>query len=336
MRKTATKFCLAAAVLCLACSAYAARAQQVDDDLMARRRLFKPVGPGLRSVRLGADGNIYVLASPGNSVSVFNAQGTLLKKIPDYAQNSGPAAPELRSIQFGEDLDVTADGTVYVADRGANAIKIWPQNGDARLIHVIAPLSVAALPEGEVAVSLQNSERLMRVFGPTGKVVRDMGDLEDLSTRPDLNRYLSMGRLASDPQGHVYYGYSYRPEALVRQFDRFGYAGADFEFTGVDALSEARHTRREIERQENKQDPPRFFPILTAFGVDPQTGDVWMCLHNTLLHFDKDGNRRSEYRVYTPDGSRLEANVLVVEPQVLLIGSDPLGVYEFERPDKKQ
>jgi hypothetical protein len=335
MRKTMTKFWVAAAGLCLA-GALCALSAQVDDDLMARRRLFKPIGPGLRAVRSGADGKFYVLVSPGSSVAVFDAQGTPLKKIPDYATNAGPSSPELHGIQFGEDMDVAANGTVYVADRGANAIKIWEPNGNARLIHVTAPVSLAALPEGEVAVATQNDARLITVYGPNGKLTRDIGDPEDISSRPDLNRYLSMGRLAADPQGRIYYGYTYLPEPLVRQYDRFGYAGVNFEFTGLDAMSEASATRREIDRQEKRQDPPRLLPILTAFGVDPESGEIWMCLHNTLLHFDKDGNRQSEYRIYAPDGARLEANTLLVEKEVLLIGSDPLGVYEFQRPDKKQ
>ena len=327
---------MAAAALCLAGALCPIKAQQVDDDLMARRRVFKPIGPGLRAVRRGPDGKLYVLTSPGNSVSVFDTNGALLKKIPDYAQNAGPASPDLRAIQFGEDMDVAANGTLYVADRGADEIKLWEQNGNARAIHVTAPLSLAALPDGEVAVASQNNARLISVYGANGKVVREMGDPEELSTRPDLNRYLSMGRLASDPQGRIYYGYTYLPEPLVRQYDRFGYAaGVDFEFTGLDAMSEARATRREIDRQDKRQDPPRFLPILTAFGVDPETGEIWMCLHNTLLHFDKDGNRRSEYQIYTPDGTRLDGTTLLVEEEVLLIGSDPLGVYEFQRPDKK-
>lgn len=335
MRKTVTKFWVAVTGLCLAGALCAVSAQQVDDDLMARRRVFKPIGPGLRAVRRGTDGKFYVLTSPGSSVSVFDAQDALLKKIPDYPQNAGPASPDLRAIQFGEDMDVAANGTVYVADRGADEIKIWEQNANARIIHVSAPLSIAALPEGEVAVATQNNKRLINVYGPNGKLVREIGDPEELSTRADLNRYLSMGRLASDPQGRIYYGYTYLPEPLVRQYDRFGYAGVNFEFTGLDAMSEARAARREIDRQEKRQEPPRFLPILTAFGVDPETGEIWMCLHNTLLHFDKDGNRRSEYQIYTPDGARLEATTLLVEEEALLIGSDPLGVFEFQRPDKK-
>jgi len=60
-----------------------------------------------------------------------------------------------------------------------------------------------------------------------------------------------------------------------------------------------------------------------------------MGLHNTLVHFDQDGIRRSEYQIYTTKGARLEASVILVETNTLLIGSDPLGVYEFARPDRK-
>ena len=33
--------------------------------------------------------------------------------------------------------------------------------------------------------------------------------------------------------------------------------------------------------------------------------------------------------------ARLEANTILIEKDRLIIGSDPLGIYEFERPDKK-
>jgi hypothetical protein len=52
------------------------------------------------------------------------------------------------------------------------------------------------------------------------------------------------------------------------------------------------------------------------------------------LHFDKEGNRRASYQLYTPQGARLEADTILVEKDRLIIGSDPLGVYEFERPQK--
>jgi hypothetical protein len=302
---------------------------------MARRRVFPSIGPGLRAVRLGSDGKFYVLASPETSVAVFDTKEAPLKKVPDYSPNAGPASPELRAIQFGEDMDVAANGTVYVADRGADQVKVWEPNGNAHAFRVTGLVSLAALPDGEVAVTTMQQSHLVTVYSSNGKVARDFGDPESFSSRPDLDRYVNLGRVVSDPQGHIYYGFTYRPEPLVRQYDRFGYAGSSFEFVGVDAYPEGQATRKEIARQETRNSPPLLRPILTAFGVDPVNGDVWMALHNTLVHFDKDGNRRSEYQIYTPKGARLEASLILVEEQTLLIGSDPLGVYEFERPDRK-
>ncbi len=75
---------------------------------------------------------------------------------------------------------------------------------------------------------------------------------------------------------------------------------------------------------------------LTAATVDRASGEVWMALHNKLLHFDKDGNRLVTYLLYTPDSGRLEATSLVVTPKHILVGSDALGVFEFARPDKPE
>ena len=97
----------------------------------------------------------------------------------------------------------------------------------------------------------------------------------------------------------------------------------------------AQAARKEIARQENRGEQPSFKRILTAVGVDRTNGEVWIALYNTLLHFDKEGNRRATYKIYTPQGARLEANTILVEHDRLMIGSDPLGIYEFDRPDKK-
>ena len=312
------------------------KAQEVDDQLTANRRLFKNIGPGLRAVRRGVDGKYYVLASPGVGLVIFDADGKQLNVI-----GAPPAAPVTNkagrsAIAFGEDCDVDSYGNIYVAYSVLNLISEFEPDGKAlKSIAVNSPFSVAALPDGEVAVTTLHGTHLISVYDSAGKMLRDFGDLEDISSRPEMNRYLSIGRLVSDSQGHIYYGYIYLPEPHVRQYDRSGSGGIDFEFTGLGAWSEGRAARKEIDRQENRVEPPSLQPLLTAFGVDPVNGDVWMCLHNTLLHFDKDGVRRSEYQIYTPNGARLEGTVLLVEEDRLLIGSDPLGVFEFHRPDRK-
>ena len=336
MQTRPRRFFGAAVLLCLAAASLVVRAAPVDDDLMALRRLFPTIGPGLRSLHRGTDGKYYVLASPNVGLAVFDSSGKQLQVI-----GAPPPAPVgnkagRSALAFGEDCDVDKQGNVYIADRGYNLIaEFAPDGSSLRSIPVHGPVSVAALPEGEVAVTTSGKSPLVTVYGPDGRVAREFGTPEELSTREDLNRYLNLGRVMSDAKGRIYYGYTYVPEPLVRQYDRFGYAGLSFEFTGLDAFPEAQALRKEIVRQEKRTEPPFFRPVLTAFGVDPENGEVWMALHNTLLHFDKDGNRQSEYQIYTKDGARIEANVILVEENRLLIGSDPLGIYEFERPDKK-
>ena len=324
------------AVICLlACVAGSARAQDIEDEVTAKKRLFPGVGPGLRAVKRGADGNFYILRAPGSSVSVFDPSGTLLRRVPPFDEGKGPQPAQTSGIVYGVDLDVDAHGTVYVADRGANAIKIWDAAGNARSITVNSPVSVAALPDDEVAVATMHEAHLVIVFGKNGREVREFGDPQDISDRPELNRYLNIGILVGDGAGHVYYAFPYLPEATVREYDRFGYAGQDFQYTGIDAWPKAQATRKEIEKQESKGEAPVFKPTLTAAGVDRTNGEVWMALGDDLLHFDKDGNRRASYHIYTPEGARLEANAILVEADRLIIGSDPLGIYEFARPDKK-
>ncbi len=323
------------AALCLfACLASTSLAQE-EDELTAKARILPTVGPGLRSVRIGADGNTYVLIAPASYVSVFGKDGKPIKNVPSYAGTSGPQSQELRSIRYGESMDVDAAGTVYVADRAANAVKIWDAAGNARMAQVNAPLSVAALPDGEVAVATLREPHLVMVFDKNGRDVREFGDPEALTERTDLNRFLNTGELATDAQGHLFYGFAYTPEPTVREYDRFGYAALDIQYTALEAAPEAQAIRREIQRQEKKSGAPVFKRVLNAVGVDRDTGEVWMVVGNNLLRFDKEGTRRAGYKLYTPEGARLEPNIILVEKDRLLIGSDPLGVYVFERPNKK-
>jgi hypothetical protein len=335
MRKSLLSLEVAAVLLCLAAALWAVPSE-IDEQLTARRRVFSPIGPGLRAVRQAANGDYYVLASPAVGVAIFDSKGKQLSVI-----GAPPGAPVTSAagrspIGFGEDCDVDAQGNVYVADRGYNLVTEFSRDGkEIRSFPVDAPLSLAALPDGEVAVTMTQQKHLVTVYGANGKVAREFGDQESVSSRADIDLIANRGRVTSDPQGHLYFGFTYMPEPLVRQYDRFGYAGQEFEFTGVDAFPEAQAMRKEIEREETKNAAPTLRAILTAFGVDPLSGDVWMGLHNTLVHFDKDGIRRSEYQIYTPKGARLEASVILVQEETLLVGADPLGVYEFQRPDRR-
>jgi len=317
----------------------AARAQELEEvDLSAKQRILPAIGPGLRAVRQGADGRLYVLASPSPGLVVVDTKGKQLLSIaessPSVAGTSGNsgAAP----MTFGDDCDVDAEGKIYVADRGANLIRVFSGDGmPLGSIPVKNPVSVAAMPEGEIAVATLREPHLVMVFDRNGKEVREFGDPEPISERADLNRFLNIGQLGADAQGHLYYAFGYLPEPTVRQYDHLGYAGQDIQYTAIDAMPTAVAMRKEIERQERKAKEPFFRRVLTGVGVDHSNGEVWIALNNNLLHFDAAGTRLATYKIYTPQGARLEANTILIQKEQLIIGSDPLGLYLFDRPDKK-
>jgi hypothetical protein len=320
------------------CAGAAAQAQEPEEiDLSARQRILPGIGPGLRAVRQGAEGRLYVLASPSPGLVVVDTKGKQILSINEIPTAADGAAASHSLITFGEDFDVDAEGKIYVADRGANLIRVFSGDGTPlRSFPVKDPVSVAAISEGEIAVATLREPHLVIVFDKNGKEVREFGDPEELSDRADLNRFLNIGQLGTDAQGHLYYAFGYLPEPTVREYDHLGYAGQDIQYTAIDALPTAVAMRKEIARQEQKTKEPFFRRVLTGLGVDRSKGEVWIALNNSLLHFDAAGTRLATYKIYTPQGARLEANTILVQKDQLIIGSDPLGLYLFERPDKKK
>jgi hypothetical protein len=320
------------------CAGAAAQAQEPEEvDLSAKQRILPGIGPGLRAVRQGAEGRLYVLASPSPGLVVVDTKGKQILSINEIPTAADGAATSHSLITFGEDFDVDAEGKIYVADRGANLIRVFSGDGTPlRSFPVKDPVSVAAIPEGEIAVATLREPHLVIVFDKNGKEVREFGDPEELSDRADLNRFLNIGQLGTDAQGHLYYAFGYLPEPTVREYDHLGYAGQDIQYTAIDALPTAVAMRKEIARQEQKTKEPFFRRVLTGLGVDRSKGEVWIALNNSVLHFDAAGTRLATYKIYTPQGARLEANTILVQKDQLIIGSDPLGLYLFERPDKKK
>ena len=312
-----------AAVLCLLAAAAGSAYAQYEGELTAKRRVFTNAGNGVRAVKRAGE-RTSILSSQG--LQVFDAREHKLLTI--GAAGAGSFLPE--------NFDVDNDGQIYVADRAANAIVVYSTDGTrVRSVSVQAPLSVAALAGGEVAVSNLQDPHLVVVYDKNGRDVREFGELEDISSHVDLNRFLNSGYLATDARGNIYYAFIYAPEPTVRQYDRNGFAMQTVQFTEIEAFATAQAARKEIERQERKGKAPQFKPILTAMGVVRDTGEIWMALHNRLLRFDKEGNRQATYQLYTPEGSRLDATTILIEKDRMLIGSEYLGIFEFERPELK-
>jgi hypothetical protein len=328
--------CVAAALATvLAFLSLPARAQeqyQYESDLMAKRRLYANVGAGFREIHRGPNGNYYVLTSPAPAVLIYDASRKLVGQVPSQ---SGAAAKGA-GLVYGESFDVDHDGRVVVCDRGANAVKIYSPSGAlAATIRMSAPVSVVFLPGDEFAVASPNAEHLVTAYDLTGKVVRDYGDREEIANRADVNTQVNFGHLVVDEMGNNYFSFDYLPEPTVREFDRVGYLALEISLKTLEFEPAAQAARKAIARSEDTENSvPSLHRIISAVGVDPQTQELWIAVGTLLMRFDKDGQRLSSFRTYLPSGARLEASQILVEPDRLLIGADPQGIYEFPKPQK--
>lgn len=307
-----------------------ARAQepyQYESDLVAKHRLFYPVGAGFRAIRRGPNGNHYILTAPSPAVQIYNAAGTLVGQVP----SESAAAAKGSALVYGESFDVDGDGRVAVADRGANAVKIYGPGGSlTTTISVPAPVSVVFVTDGELAVVSLGSDHLVTAYDLQGIVVREYGDLEQIADEAGINRQINYGHLAADEMGNTYFAFDYMPEPTVYKFDHAGYLSNELSLKTLEFQPAAQAARKAIARSESGT--PALHRIISAIGVDPKTQDIWMAIGTLLMHFDKDGQRIASFRTYLPQGARVEASMILAEPDRLLIGSDPQGIYEFPKP----
>jgi hypothetical protein len=298
-------------------------------EITARAHLFPDVGPGIKAMKRDAHGRYYFLSTVDHAVRIYTADNTFLGQIP--RTDSGKTA-----IVYGEDVDVDAGGRVYVADRGANAVKVYAPDGTLSLsIPIASPISVAALASGQIAVASLKSRRLVNIYDARGKLLREFGEISDLADHEDFNRFLNVGRLATDLANHIYYAFTYLPEPTVRKYDPFGYAAYEISLHTLDVYPSAQAQRRDISRIDTESTPEAQPPpvVIRAIGVDPQTQEVWLALDDYLMKFDKNGNRVESYRTLTTSSEDLAASAIVIEPRRILLADDPQGIFEFARPD---
>lgn len=301
---------------------------QDEREIDATKKLFAETG-GVAGIRRGADGRYFVLTS--HQVFVYDSAGKIVSRFP-----AGPAGNAKPVPFFGLGIDVSSDGKVYVADGAAGAIDIFSPDGTLiGKAPVSAPTSVAALPNGEIAVASSRDKTVISVVDANGKITREFGDPVDLAEESMVNRQLNAGQLVSDREGNIFYAYAFVPEPTFRRYDRFGYATLDESLNTPEFQGEAQYARKLIARQQQSRSgsiPMR--KIITAIGVDPETQNVWIAMENLILLFNKDATEHQEFRAYTPESARLVVNSILVEPQRLILSSDTLGAYEFARPDK--
>jgi hypothetical protein len=313
-------------------SARAQEQYQYESDLVARKRILPDVGAGFRQVRIGPNGNFYVLTAPAPALVIYDAAGKRVGQIPDAAAIETKNA----AIVYGESFDVDHDGHIVVCDRGANAVKVYSPNGTlSAVIKIQAPISVAFLPGDEIVVTSPNAEHLVTAYDLTGRLVRDYGDREEIADRADLNTQANFGHLTADETGNNYFSFDYLPEPTVRKFDRVGYLALEISLKTLEFEPAAQAARKAIARSESLENSvPSLHRIISAVGVDSRSQEMWIAIGTLLMRFDREGTRLSSFHIFLPRGGALEPSQILVDHDKLLMGADPQGVYEYAIPQK--
>jgi hypothetical protein len=296
------------------------------EPISARARVFPEIGPGVTALKRDSAGRYYVLAAPANAIAIYGADGKRTGQIPN-ANSRGT------KIVYAQDFDLDPSGRIFVADRGANAVKVFGADGSLVVtVKVVGPMSIAALSEDEFAVASLQSDRLVRIFNLRSNLVRSFGEPSDAPQSADAGRSLSRGRIYGDSAGYIYFAFAAAPD--IRKYDRFGFALSETSIpSSWFTATEETGPLNTITIEKNGP-PPSSKPFIGAIGVDPETQRVWAAIGDELIEFDKDGNRRASYRTATADGVRIEPDAILIEHSRILVAADPLGIFDFARPDK--
>jgi len=213
---------LAIASLSFAINPAPSSAQGLRTVIESHSKTFPDVGVGVSAIKRDSSGRYFILAKPESLISIYDPQGNRISQIPNAKSNGA-------TIRYAVDIDITPDGLLVVADRGANAILVFSPDGSfVSRTPVVAPTSVVALSGGQFAVTSLTSKRLVQILDQRGKVIRSFGNPivpeDQLGKEPEKESLQDLGRISGDSAGAIYFAFTSTPDPTFRMYDRYGYA----------------------------------------------------------------------------------------------------------------
>ena len=172
----------------------------VTDRFNNRVQVFSPLGvfkrafPTPESFGLKVVGGTVFVTDFSDAVQVFTTQGTFIRKFGSSGTRTDQGQPRF-SEPWG--IDVSPEGTVYIADSVNNRIVVTDQNGvflGERGVGMLAgPFGVAAPGGGSIFVADRGNNRIIRLdeggsffpFGSTGSGNGQFNDPWDLAFDPN-------------------------------------------------------------------------------------------------------------------------------------------------------
>jgi hypothetical protein len=186
------------------------------ETVLKSDRIFPEINRDVAALKSDSAGHYYILAKPASIIWIYGSDGKRIGQIPNA--NSGGA-----TIKYAVDIDVDQSGNLFVADRGANAVEIFRPDGSlVAVIPVVAPMSVAALSGDQFAVVTLRPHPLVSIMDTQGKHVFGFGDIAEFDLDSTSHSLMNLGKISGDPEGHIYFAFTFLPDPLIRKYDRYG------------------------------------------------------------------------------------------------------------------
>lgn len=160
-------------------------------------------------VAVAPDGSLWVADGKNNRVVGFNVDGSYRALI-----HQGPYPGSPNAIVSPSGVDVDEQGLVYIADYGANKVKVYTQDNElVREFEVPLPLDVAVKDDLVVVGSRYG----FAIMNPQGEVIEQVGTLGKGDDEFDFVRGVAIGE---DDTIYVFDTYNNRVSAYDRKGKR--------------------------------------------------------------------------------------------------------------------
>ena len=166
------------------------------------------------------------------------------------------------------------------------------------------------------------------------ELARSFGEPSATNTESGRNQSPTPARIYGSAANYIYCTFNDLQDLTLRRYDRFGYASYEASVPASDFTPQGEAKRWTSITIEQGATPASMKPAIRAMAADPLSQDVWAAIGDELVHFDKDGNRRAAYRTSTKDGAPIEAGTILVERNRILVGADPMGIFDFDLPER--
>lgn len=302
--------------------------QPVTDETAVELRATERVFPEVRfitgPVRQDRRGNYYVSDRHTRTIRIYNEFFNPIGTI----GGMGRGAADLGGT---ETFAVTADGKVVTV--GLEEIKIFNSAGVAeRTFRSWRTMALDVMSTGEILVSGFPEDKLIHVFSPEGKLLREFGEPvfgdEDQSNKG----YLNTGLIAVDSDDNIYYAFRFLPEPTIRKYDREGNLLAEFHPDAKMIREAGSESQRRIEKMRAGDRDAGFRPVFATLTVDEATGDIWASMGPYIYRLSPDGKVRSAYRFVSPEGFPAPVRQILLQKDRMIIAASSWGVLMAPKP----